>query len=77
MIENSVISSRTIYEAYCKFQRSASDHKFRTKSLRVKTVNTDLDDHLAQKIGLPVIANNGSRAKLSPLSSAKKLSQNR
>ena len=73
MIENSLISHRSIYESFSKFQRTASDNKFRTKSIRVKTVNNDIEEHLVQKIGLPAIYPNASTAKLKPLESAKKM----
>ena len=42
MIENSGLSHRSIYDSFTKFQRIASDNKFRTKSIRVKTVNQEL-----------------------------------
>lgn len=64
MIERSAISNRSVYEQFVKFQRTASDHKFRAKSFRLKTTNSDLDKHLIQKIGLPVIHTNQSFAKI-------------
>ena len=72
MIENSVISHKNIFNSFTKFQRTASDHKFRTKSIRVKTVNQDIDEHLAQKIGLPVIFPSQSLVKFKPVDSVQK-----
>ena len=77
MIENSLISHKSVYDSWNKFQRTASDQKFRTKSIRVKTVNQDMDEHLVQKIGLPVIYPNQSQSKLQPLSSVQKLQSNK
>ena len=73
MIENSLISHRSVYDSFSKFQRTASDHKFRTKSIRMRTVTNDLDEHIVQKIGLPVIHPSQSAVKFKPLESAKKI----
>ena len=73
MIENSLISHKSVYDSWNKFQRTASDKKFKTKSIRVKTVNQDIDDHLVQKIGLPVIFPNQSQSKLNSLASVQKI----
>ena len=42
MIENSIITHHDVYKAFTKFQRVSSDHKFRTKSIRVKTISNEM-----------------------------------
>jgi hypothetical protein len=55
MIENSPIKHKTIYNSFSKLQRASSDGKFRVKSIRVKTVSNEIEDHITQKLGLPLI----------------------
>jgi len=76
MIENSLISNRDVYAAFLKFQRVSSDHKFRTKSIRTKTISNEMEDHITQKLGLPLIYNNHSQAKLNPTMSSVKMLPN-
>lgn len=57
-------------------QRTSSDYRFRVKSLRIKTINNDLDEHIVQKIGLPVIYPNQSTTKFNAKGSHKKIFQN-
>lgn len=64
MIEHSAISSRSIYDKFCKLQRATSDYRFRAKSLRVKTITNELEDHLINERGLPAIYPNKSSAKI-------------
>lgn len=64
MIEYSAISSRSIYDKFCKLQRATSDYRFRAKSLRVKTITNELEDHLVNERGLPAIYPSKSTAKI-------------
>ena len=64
MIENSPIANKAIYDSFVKLQRVSSDGRFRVKSLRVKTVTNDMDEHVAQKLGLPSIYSNQSSKKI-------------
>jgi len=74
MIENSLLSNKDVYAAFTKFQRVSSDYKFRAKSIRVKTISNDMEEHITQKLGLPVIYNNHSQVKFhTMMNSAKPL----
>lgn len=69
MIENSPIRHKTIYNSFEKLQRASSDAKFRVKSIRLKTISNDLENHITKKLGLPIIYSNKSQAKIASASS--------
>jgi len=74
MIENSPIHHRTIYNSFEKLKRAASDGKFKIKSLRIKTSDNEMEEHLTNKLGLPLIYPNQSTKKIASVTHLPSLS---
>ena len=64
MIENSLLGQRQVGQKFEKLQKASSDHRFRVKSLRVKTHSNDIEEHLNHRLGLPLIKPSHSQQKI-------------